>query len=986
MLSKILGLRSKLIFAMLIACLIPMAIVSIIALRQSSASLESSALQELGTVRKMKAARVEDAFSMIESQVITFSENRMIVDAMREFSAAFKTLPTELQVTQSQLSNFQSRVSGYYDSSFNREYQQHNDGGANTSGLVPSDPSAIIAQYYYIANNPNPLGSKESLDQADDGSAYSLVHNIFHPVIRSYLKEFEYYDIFLIDASSGDIVYSVYKEIDFATNLKRGPHSNSNLATAFEGALATGQTKGVKLTDFAPYVPSYNGPASFIASPIFDGNELIGVLAFQMPISTIDAIMQEGSELGTTGEAYLVGADGLMRSQSRFSEENTILDTEVDTDAVAGVKGNDEGAGVMEGYRGNTVLASYAPLDIAGLDWGIVAEIEESEAFGQLASLQMLLSSTSVGGALLAVVLGFLIAAFFFRQLGEEPTRLVEIADSIASGNYDLDLSTDKKPQGLFARIKQMQETLKETHANDLLTGAEKDWLIDAIEDANTYLMIADHNNNIKYMNKSMVEFFVRVQDDIRKHFGHFDPHKLLGRNMDEFHKNPAHQKSMIANLNSTYKTEIQMGSRTFRLLANPAWDKQGERVGTVVEWMDVTADIAVGKEVQRVAESAQNGDLSKRIDLSGKTGTYAGMAREMNSLVNTADEIIQDVLRVLQALAKGRLTENINADYRGVFGELQENANTTVAKLTKVVQDVKYTSQSVKSGAQEIARGNTDLSHRTEEQATSLGNTASSMEEMTSTVKQNASNAAEANDLAQMLRDQAENGGIVVRQAVGAMNEINASSKRISEIIGVIDEIAFQTNLLALNAAVEAARAGEQGRGFAVVATEVRNLAGRSATAAKEIKELIRDSSQKVEEGSRLVTESGDTLDTIVEGVKKVTDIVGEIAAASQQQSVGIDQINRAITNMDALTKQNASLVSQAAAASRLLEDQANGLNNMLEFFQTDPNAEPSKLVEDLMIINAMNHDSQAASKEMAQLPPATVAGHNDEQDWSEF
>ena len=972
---------------MLLACLVPMAVVSISAVQQSSSTLESSAFKELETIRNMKAARIEDVFARIEGQIVTYSESRMIVDAMREFGAAFRTLPTELQVTPDQLNNFRSRVAGYYDASFQREYQQRNDAGTNGSSLVPSDASSIIAQYYYIANNPNPLGSKENMDQAQDGSAYSLVHNIFHPVIRSYLQEFEYYDISLIDAQTGDIVYSVYKEVDFGTNLRRGPYSNSSLAEAFEGAVDSGQSKGVVLTDFAAYLPSYDSPASFIASPIYDAGKMIGVLAFQMPISTIDGIMQEGNELGETGEAYLVGADGLMRSQSRFSEVNTILETEAGADAVAGLRGKEAGIAEITGYRGNSVLAAYAPLEVRGLDCGIVAEIEQAEALGQLSSLQMMLAGTSLGGALLAILIGFFIAAYFYKQLGAEPAHLNKITDAIALGNFDLDLEAEGEAQGLFSNIRAMYDQLKETAEQDQQAVAEKDWLIDAVEDANTYLMIADQENNIKYMNKSMVKFFVEVQDDIRQHLGHFDPHSLLGKNMDEFHKNPPHQRNMIANLKSTYKTEIQMGSRTFRLVANPAWDKAGDRVGTVVEWFDVTADVAVGKEVQMVAQSAQYGDLSKRIDVSTKSGTYASMAREMNALVEVADEIIQDVLRVLRALAKGQLTQHITSEYMGVFGELKENANTTVSKLTKVVQDIQYTSRSVKSGAQDIARGNTDLSQRTEQQASSLGNTASSMEEMTSTVKQNASNAAEANDLAQMLRDQAEKGGVVVRQAVEAMSEINSSSKRISEIIGVIDEIAFQTNLLALNAAVEAARAGEQGRGFAVVATEVRNLAGRSATAAKEIKELIRDSSQKVEEGSRLVTESGETLDTIVTGVKKVTDIVGEIAAASQEQSVGIDQINRAITNMDALTQQNASLVSEAAAASRLLEDQANGLSNLVEFFETNPNEDPSNVVEDLMIMNAMNHDTEAGAREMARLNPAPSSDYNEnDQDWSEF
>jgi methyl-accepting chemotaxis protein len=259
---------------------------------------------------------------------------------------------------------------------------------------------------------------------------------------------------------------------------------------------------------------------------------------------------------------------------------------------------------------------------------------------------------------------------------------------------------------------------------------------------------------------------------------------------------------------------------------------------------------------------------------------------------------------------------------------------------MAAVVAQVKNMAGQVHAGAEEISRGNINLSQRTEEQASSLEETASSMEEMTSTVKQTADNAGQANQLAQAARQQAEKGGAVVGSAVAAMNGINEASKKIADIIGVIDEIAFQTNLLALNAAVEAARAGEQGRGFAVVATEVRSLAGRSATAAKEIKALIQDSVARVEEGSRLVDESGRTLDEIVGAVKKVTDIVAEIAAASREQSGGIEQVNKAIVAMDSNTQQNAALVEQAAASSQAIVEQALVLHSVVAHFQVSAGA----------------------------------------------
>jgi methyl-accepting chemotaxis protein len=289
----------------------------------------------------------------------------------------------------------------------------------------------------------------------------------------------------------------------------------------------------------------------------------------------------------------------------------------------------------------------------------------------------------------------------------------------------------------------------------------------------------------------------------------------------------------------------------------------------------------------------------------------------------------------VMEALARGDLSQRVVGDFAGDFAVLRDAVNACTDNLMDMVDQLRMSSANLNTSASDIAQGNNDLSHRTEEQASSLEETASSMEELTETVKQNADNARQANQLAASAREQAERGGKVAGNAITAMEGINAASRKIADIIGVIDEIAFQTNLLALNAAVEAARAGEQGRGFAVVASEVRNLAQRSAQAAREIKGLIQDSVGKVEEGSRWVGESGRALNEIVLSVKKVSDIVAEIAAASQEQAGGIELINRAIAQMDDVTQQNAALVEETAAAGETMEDQAKQLMQRMAFFK---------------------------------------------------
>jgi aerotaxis receptor len=299
----------------------------------------------------------------------------------------------------------------------------------------------------------------------------------------------------------------------------------------------------------------------------------------------------------------------------------------------------------------------------------------------------------------------------------------------------------------------------------------------------------------------------------------------------------------------------------------------------------------------------------------------------------------LREVEDIAMAVSSGDLTRRIVVKTDDEIGRVLQGVKSINGNLRGIVTDVRGGVGNIATSAQEVAAGSNDLAQRTQESASALEETASSMEEMTSTVKQNADNSRQANQLATGARDQAEKGGDVVTKAVAAMNEINTSSKKIADIIGVIDEIAFQTNLLALNAAVEAARAGEQGRGFAVVASEVRNLAQRSAGAAKEIKGLISDSVEKVKTGSQYVDESGKTLGEIVGSVKKVTDIVAEIAAASQEQSSGIDQVNKAIMQMDEMTQQNAALVEESSAASRAMEEQAKGLDTMMMFFRLGSN-----------------------------------------------
>ncbi|NJK87994.1 MAG: PAS domain-containing protein [Myxococcales bacterium] len=456
-----------------------------------------------------------------------------------------------------------------------------------------------------------------------------------------------------------------------------------------------------------------------------------------------------------------------------------------------------------------------------------------------------------------------------------------------------------------------------------------------AIDQASTALMMIDDNHVITYVNEATVALLGRREAEIRTVFPDFSAKNLVGRHIDVFHAKPEHQRRMLADINKLpHKGTIRFAGLTFRTNVSAVMDGKGNRIGSTMEWQDVTEQVLAEEKIEKLIAAAVEGNLSDRLDASAWSGFIGSVGMGVNRLLDAVSEPIDSTARVASALARGDLTHEVSREFRGAFNTLGSSINHSIENLRGLLGQIQESAANISQAANELNEGNTNLSSRTEEQAAALEQSAATVEELTSTVRQNAANAAQANQLASAARDKAERGGDVVSRAVEAMAAINDSSRRIGDIIGVIDEIAFQTNLLALNAAVEAARAGDQGRGFAVVATEVRNLAQRSAGAAKEIKSLIRDSNARVDDGTRLVDHSGNTLKEIITQVKKVSDIIAEIAAASEEQASGIEQVNQAVGQMDQMTQQNAALVEQAAAASASLDDQARILERLVRNF----------------------------------------------------
>jgi methyl-accepting chemotaxis protein len=514
------------------------------------------------------------------------------------------------------------------------------------------------------------------------------------------------------------------------------------------------------------------------------------------------------------------------------------------------------------------------------------------------ASAMTLMIGLGVIATLLAGFIALWIIRNLMKQLGGEPDYAAQAVGKIAQGDLSIDLEI--KPgdsSSLLYSLKTMQDSLRKIVAE----------IKNIVEDAairGNFSTKMDLNGKAGYT-KELSELLNQLSN-------------ITGTAMDDV---------------TRVATALANGDLSQKITKDYP-GVFGQTKNGVNGTVDALSKIV--EEIKNIVEDAAlRGSFSTKMDMNGKVGYTKTLSELLNQLSDVTDTGLRDVMRVAQALADADLTQTITKDYPGLFGQTGAGVNATVDNLRKLVDEIKVSVDSIGTASKEIASGNTDLSQRTEEQASSLEETAASMEELTATVKQNAENAKQANQLASGASGIARQGGEVVGKVVTTMSSINESSRKIVDIISVIDGIAFQTNILALNAAVEAARAGEQGRGFAVVAAEVRNLAQRSAAAAKEIKTLIGDSVEKVELGTKLVDEAGKTMEEIVNAVKRVTDIMSEISAASNEQSQGIEQVNQAITQMDEVTQQNAALVEEAAAAAESLEEEAQNLTRSVSVFK---------------------------------------------------
>ncbi|MBK1695047.1 chemotaxis protein [Chromatium weissei] len=539
--------------------------------------------------------------------------------------------------------------------------------------------------------------------------------------------------------------------------------------------------------------------------------------------------------------------------------------------------------------------------------------------------------------SVLAILTALVLSLWLIRKINHPLKTTLAHLEAIADGNYRNHIETiDKDELGtMLLAVKSVQARLDFDIQDAKRIARENLRIRSGLDSVTLPVTVSDDQNGLIYMNKAARDLWQSMASKIAKRHSGFTVEGMIGTSIGSYFEDEIARELFRAKLTESTSFDMMLSGHNLRLIANPVRDERNQYCGRATQWTNRTAEVAAEQSIANLIAAAANGDFSQRIDLTHQEGFFRQLAQGLNQLMEIVANGLNDVAGVLNAIAHGDLTRTLNADYAGTFGQLQNDANETVTRLCEVIGNILDASSTINSAANEIAAGNTDLSNRTEEQATSLENTASSMEQINATVKLNAQNAGQANQLTQNANALATRGGEMVQRVVHTMSAIQSSSKKIADIISVIDGIAFQTNILALNAAVEAARAGEQGRGFAVVAAEVRNLAQRSAQAAKEIKGLIVDSVQQVESGAQLAGQAGGTMQEVVTSFQKVAVLIDEITRASREQSIGIEQVTHAVAKMDETTQQNAALVEQAAAAAESLEEQTRALSQAVALFK---------------------------------------------------
>jgi len=758
-------IKTKLITGSIVLATIPVILISIIidtvAMNDSHEALQLKAQQQLTSIRDIKKTGIENYFKLLGNQVVTFSNDRMIIDAMNEMKEAYSTF-----VEQTDLGNIdslKSELKKYYVNEFDSQYQALNrKQSSNPANLLNNlDNDSIALQYQYIKANANPLGSKEALDQAADDSDYSRLHAKYHPHIKDYLKKFEYYDIFLVDPVSGDIIYSVYKELDYTTSLINGPYSKSGIAQAFRGANSATSPDHVTLTDFAPYKPSYEGPAAFISSPIYDGNKKIGILIFQMPIDRINQIMTfeqawEESGLGKSGETYLVGEDYKMRSLSRFlvedpkgygdlmkqigvdtetielmlSKNTSIGYQEVKTAGTTAALAANKGFSIFADYRDVPVLSAYAKLNIPGLNWAIMSEIDESEAFEPADTLSKNIIVTSLIAMTLMSILASLIGIIFAIRITRPIYHTVAMVRDLAEGEGDLTQRLDEQRKdelGLLAKwlnkfISKLQCMVVDINsATSSLASASEELSVITRE---TNAGVNEQRTQTDQVATAINEMSATVQEVAKNAENAEVAANNAGEEAIQGTKIVAETTAAINEL----ANEVENAAEVILLL-----EKDSESIGSVMDVIKSIAEQTNLLALNAAIEAARAGEQGRGFAVvADEVRTLASRTQESTLEIESMIERLQTgTKKAVSVMQNGKERATLSVKHVNNAGASLQAIEASINTITSMNMQIASASEEQAAVAEEINRNVVNISEVADSTSTGAAQTADSSDEL---------------------------------------------------------------------------------------------------------------------------------------------------------------------------------------------------------------------------------------------------------------